>query len=127
VQPGSPHRRNRAGCPPGFPQLCTSYAMVGQVLRAPLDFTTKDWLVRNFYDPPAVVAYARWSQPDGQPHRDASDTLAELSDPAVLAVPADGALALRQSSQASSCTFAPQDSGTSAVQLCQFFRFSQFV
>ena len=27
-----------------------SYAVVQQVLRAPVDFTTKDWRVRNFYD-----------------------------------------------------------------------------
>jgi hypothetical protein len=66
-----------------------SNAVIGQVLRAPFDFTTKDWRVRNFYDASAVVAYARWSQPEGQPHRDASDALAELSDPEVLAVPAD--------------------------------------
>ena len=64
-----------------------SYAVIGQVLRAPIDFTTKDWRVRNFYDQPSVAAYARWSQPEGQPHRDASDALAELSDPDVLAVP----------------------------------------
>ena len=66
-----------------------SYAVIGQVLRAPIDFTTKDWQIRNFYDQSSVVAYARWSQPEGQPHRDASDALAALSDPEVLAVPAD--------------------------------------
>ena len=65
-----------------------SHAVIGQVLRAPLDFTTKDWRVRNFYDQSAVTAYARWSQPESQPHRDAPDALAELSDPDVLAVPA---------------------------------------
>jgi len=64
-----------------------SYAVIGQVLRAPIDYTTKDWRVRNFYDQSAVVAYARWSQPEGQPHRDASEALADLSDPDVLAVP----------------------------------------
>ena len=63
--------------------------MVNQVLRAPVDFTTKDWRVRNFYDHLSVAAYHRWSQPEGQPHRDAADALAELSDPDVLTVPAD--------------------------------------
>ena len=65
-----------------------SYALIGQVLRAPVDPTSRDWRVRNFYEQDAVTTYHRWSQPEGQPHRDASDALAELSDPDVLAVPA---------------------------------------
>ena len=68
-------------------QQSPSYAVVKQVLRAPVDFTTRDWRVRNFYDQTAISSYHRWSQPEGQPHRDAADALAELADPDVLAVP----------------------------------------
>jgi len=64
-----------------------SYAVIGQVLRAPIDFTTKNWRVRNFYIQSSLAEYARWSRPEGQPHRDASDALAELSDFDVLCWP----------------------------------------
>ena len=69
-------------------KISPSYALVGQVLRASIDPTSRDWRVRNFYEQDAVATYHRWVQPEGQPHRDAADALAELADPDVLAVPA---------------------------------------
>ena len=72
--------------PPEF-EASPSYLLVGQVLRSTLDFTNQDWRTRAFYEPAALAAYHRWSDPAGQPHRDASDALAELSDPEVLGVP----------------------------------------
>jgi hypothetical protein len=74
--------------PPEFRQS-PSYALVGQVLRSHLDLTHRDWRSRAFYSPTAVAEYERWSDPKGQPHRDASDALADLSDPDVLGVPAE--------------------------------------
>jgi hypothetical protein len=68
-------------------QQSPSYAIVGRVLRAHLDLTHRDWRSRAFYEPSAIAAYHRWSDPAGQPHRDAADALADLSDPDVLAVP----------------------------------------
>ena len=72
--------------PPEF-QQSPSYSIVGQVLRSHLDFTSRDWRARAFYEPAAVAAYQRWSDPAGQSHRDAAAALAALSDPAVLGVP----------------------------------------
>ena len=65
-----------------------SYNTIKQVLYARLDFTLRDWRTRNFYEVGAVVQYERWSDPMGQPHRDAAEALAELSDPHILGVPA---------------------------------------
>ena len=81
-------------------KLSPSNALVGQVLRAPVDPTSRDWRVRNFYELDAVATYHRWSQPDSQPHRDAADALAELADPDVLVVPA----ALRHSNPDTAAT-----------------------
>ena len=72
--------------PPEF-QQSPSYAIIGRVLRAPLDLTHRDWRARAFYEPEAVATYHRWADPAGQPHRDAADALADLSDPDILGVP----------------------------------------
>ena len=68
-------------------QQSPSYAIIGRVLRAHLDLTHRDWRSRAFYEPSAVAAYQRWSDPASQPHRDAAEALADLSDPDVLGVP----------------------------------------
>ena len=68
-------------------QQSPSYSLISRVLRAPVDLTHRDWRSRAFYEPEAVAAYQRWSDPEGKPHRDAADALAALSDPDALAVP----------------------------------------
>ena len=68
-------------------QQSPSYSLISHVLRAPVDLTHRDWRSRAFYEPEAVAAYQRWSDPEGKPHRDAADALAALSDPDALAVP----------------------------------------
>jgi hypothetical protein len=62
------------------------YQIIILVLRARLDETLRDWRTRSFYEEQAVADYRRWARPEGQPHSDAADALAELSDSDVLGV-----------------------------------------
>ena len=76
--------------PDGHPLLSSpSINTVKLVLRAPFDYTLDDWRTRSFYEEETVAEYLRWSNPDGQPHRDLAESLKGLSDPIALGVPTE--------------------------------------